>query len=511
LRLEWRKMKKIVELKDVYKSFDGVIAMKGMSFSMEEGEVRCLIGENGCGKSTMIKVISGFHPFDRGQLFINGKEFKTITPLQAMNEGIQVIYQDFSLFSNMTIAENIMMYDAQAKNRKFVNWKAMRAKAQETIDRIKFDIDIDKYVYELNVAQKQMVAICRAIVRDAKLLIMDEPTTALTNTEVEKLFSVVSDLKAQGVSVLFVSHKLDEVLKISDSITVMRNGQNVYESKGERPSKEELIYYMTGKKLSEERFHYVKADDKPLMEVKNYSLKGSFEDINFSLYKGEVLGIAGLLGCGKNELAKALFGITPATSGEVIIDGESIGLIKNVQQALKYDIGYVPEDRLTEGLHMEQTIADNAVSRVIRSLIGKFGLLDKKKVGDQKKESLSMIHIAGMKPSNPVKSLSGGNQQKVVIVKWLAANPRILILNSPTVGVDVGAKSEIHKIVKDLARNGMGVIVISDDIPEVIQICNRVLIMKDGVIAGESLIEDTTTEKLEAQIALGANETVDAI
>jgi len=504
-------MKKIVELKDVYKSFYGVLAMKGMNFSVEEGEVRCLIGENGCGKSTMIKVISGFHTFDSGQLFINGKEYTSITPLKAMNEGIQVIYQDFSLFSNMTIAENIMMYDAQAKNRKFVNWKAMRAKAQEIIDRIKFDIDIDRYVYELNVAQKQMVAICRAIVRDAKLIIMDEPTTALTNTEVEKLFSVVSDLKAQNVSVLFVSHKLDEVLKICDSITVMRNGQNVYDSKGEKPSKEELIYYMTGRKLSEEKYHYIKVDDKPLLEVKNYTLKDSFEDISFSLYKGEILGITGLLGCGKNELAKALFGIAPATSGEVIIDGEPIGLIKSVQQALKYNIGYVPEDRLTEGLHMEQSIADNAVSRVIRSLTGKFGLLDKKRVNEQKKQSLSMLHIAGMVPSNPVKSLSGGNQQKVVILKWLAANPRILILNAPTVGVDVGAKSEIHRIIKDLAKSGMGVIVISDDIPEIMQICSRVLIMKDGRLVGESLIEDTSTEQLEAQIAYRANEMVDAI
>jgi len=249
-------MSDIVNVKDMYKSFFGAVALDGMNFSIGEGEVHSLIGENGCGKSTMIKVISGFHTFDKGHLYINGKEYEKITPIESMGEGIQVIYQDFSLFPKMTIAENITMYDAVKKNNKFVNWNKMRADAKKALDRIKFDIDIDKYVYELNVAQKQMVAICRAIAQDAKLIIMDEPTTALTSMEIENLFKMVGRLKSSGVSVLFVSHKLDEVLKISDNITVMRNGKNVYESNGESLSKEELIYHMTGKKISEERFNF---------------------------------------------------------------------------------------------------------------------------------------------------------------------------------------------------------------------------------------------------------------
>lgn len=495
-------MADIVNVKNMYKSFFGVLALDGMNFSIGEGEIRCLIGENGCGKSTLIKIISGFYTFDKGSLYINGKEYKKITPIESMNEGIQVIYQDFSLFSNMTIAENIMMYSSIRSKSKFVSWKNIKNQAQQTLDRIKFDIDIDKYVYELNVAEKQMVAICRAIAQDAKLIIMDEPTTALTAKEVENLFKVVSELKSRGVSVLFVSHKLDEVLKISDSFTVMRNGKNVYECKDKKLSKEDLIFYMTGKKISEERFNFVKTEEKPLMQVKNYTLQDKFYDINFSLYKGEILGITGLLGCGRNELAKSLFGIMPATNGNIVINSEDIGIIRNVQHALEYNIGYVPEDRITEGLHMEQTIADNSISVIIGSLVGKNGLLDDKKVREKKHETLSLIPIAGMRPLNPAKSLSGGNQQKLVLAKWLAANPKILILNSPTVGVDVGAKNEIHNIIKGLVKEGIGIIVISDDIPEIMTLCNRVFIMKDGYIVDERNIAETTMEELEAQIAL---------
>ena len=496
----------IVRIENMYKSFYGVVALDGMNFSIGEGEIRCLIGENGCGKSTMIKIISGFYTFDKGNLFINGKEYKNINPHESMGGGIQVIYQDFSLFPNMTIAENIMMYDSINKNNMFVNWKEMRIKAKETLDRIKFDTDIDKFVYELNVAQKQMVAICRAIVQKAKLIIMDEPTTALTSNEVRNLFKIVNELKFSGVSILFVSHKLDEVIEISDSITVMRNGKNVYDSNHEVLSKEELIYYMTGKNINDERFDYIKTQTQPLMQVKNYSKKDKFFDINFSLHKGEILGITGLLGCGRNELAKSIFGILPASSGNIEINGVDIGIVKNVQQALKYDIGYVPEDRITEGLHMEQTIADNSISRIIGSLVGRNMLLDKKKIQEKKNKLLSSIHIGGMRPLNPVRSLSGGNQQKVVLIKWLAANPQILILNSPTVGVDVGAKSEIHNIVKTLATEGIGIIVISDDIPELMSLCNRVMIMKEGRIVDESDIKEISMEDLEAQIAIKVNE-----
>lgn len=504
-------MKELIKIEGMYKSFFGAKALRGMDFSMGPGEIRCLIGENGCGKSTMIKIISGFHNFDQGNMYINGNEYEKITPLESIKEGIQVIYQDFSLIPNMTVAENITMYEDVIENKILVTRKEMRQRAEDTVKRINFDIDIDKYVYELGVAEKQMVAICRAIIMDAKIIIMDEPTTALTSTEVENLFKLVYKLKEDGVSVLFVSHKLDEVLKISDSITVMRNGINVFDSHGDKVSKEELIFHMTGKEITEDRYNYIQSSPKPLMQVKDYSLKESFNDISFSLYKGEILGITGLLGCGKNDLAKSLFGLIPATRGSLQIKDKNIGIIKSVQDALKHNIGYVPEDRLTEGLHMEQSIADNSIARIIGSLVNKWGLIGKKEIDKNKKDILSLIYIPNLHPNNPVRSLSGGNQQKVVLAKWLAVNPEIFILSSPTVGVDIGAKTEIHNIARRLAAEGIGIILISDDISEVMALCNRVLIMDKGSIVDEKLIMDTSLEELEALNSINYEEAGEAI
>lgn len=488
----------------MYKSFFGVIALDGMNFSIDEGEVRCLVGENGCGKSTMIKVISGFYDFDEGQLSINDKPYKKLTPVDSIAEGIQVIYQDFSLFPNMTVAENIMMYSTVAGKKTFIDRKQIRRKAIETLNQLNVNIDPDQYVSELNVAQKQMVAICRALAQDCRLLIMDEPTTALTAREVERLFEIVKGLKKMGVSIIFVSHKLEEVLEICDSITIMRGGKNVYDAKTSdaKLTKEEIIYYMTGKRFNSTLYNFEDTGKTPLLEVKNYSLSGAFEDINFSLHPGEILGVTGLLGCGRSELAESLFGLQTADGGSIYINGENVGVFKSVSDALKYQIAYVPEDRLTEGLHLEQTIADNSVSRVIGAFANRLGLLNKKALDAQKEKGLSSMSVAGMRPNNPVKSLSGGNQQKIVLIKWLAANPNILILNCPTVGVDVGAKSDIHEIVRNLAtEKGIGVIVISDDIYEIMQLCNRVLVMRDGKIALEKDVKDTTMEYLEASLA----------
>ena len=496
-------MANLITIKNMYKSFFGVTAMDGMDFSINEGEIRCLIGENGCGKSTMIKTISGFYTYDQGELYIDGILYKKISPSESMALGIQVIYQDFSLFSNMTIAENIMMYQSVSSNKMLVNQKNMREGALKTLEKIKFDIDIDQYVFELNVAQRQMVAISRAIVQKARLIIMDEPTTALTTNEVSKLFEVVKELKRQGIAVLFVSHKLDEVLRISDAITVMRNGRNVYESQEgmDLPAKEELVYYMTGLKIQDNAFIFKEKDEEPIMEVERYTLTNAFRDISFSLRRGEIMGITGLLGCGRTELAESLFGVRRANEGNIRISGKNAGIFRSVQDALNYNIAYLPEDRLTKGLHLDQSIAHNSISRIIDTFANKLGILRQKKLRKQTLEGLNSIHISGMVPGNPVKSLSGGNQQKVVLVKWLSAKPDILILNCPTVGVDVGAKAEIHVMVKELASKGMGIIVITDDIPEVMQVCNRVLIMRNGIITSELQIQDTTIQEIEDLLA----------
>lgn len=489
----------IIEMKNLSKSFYGVKALNEMNFTLNHGEIHCLIGENGSGKSTMIKIIAGFYTYDEGKLFINGRLYKKITPLESMREGIQVIYQDFSLFPNLSIAENIMMYDLVNSKSKLMNWKTIKEQARQVIQRIGVEMDVSKLVETLNVAQKQIVAICRALVQEAKLIIMDEPTSALTSKEISALYDIVYNLNKKGIAILFVSHKLDEVMKMSQNITVIRNGKNVFQGKADEIDKEKLIYYMTGKTFEDTRYDYNKVGKNVVMEVQNLELEGCFTDISFKLYKGEVLGITGLLGCGRTELAESLFGLHPHTKGSVIINGEPVS-IKSVSDAIRHGIGYVPEDRLTEGLHMDQVIGDNAIVCITKQLLNKLMMFDAKKVKSRKEDTLSKITIKGAKYDNLARALSGGNQQKLVLAKWLASAPNIFVLNCPTVGVDVGAKKEIHDIIKKLATSGISIIVISDDIPELLQVCNRLLVMREGRIADEFDTTQISLSELENEI-----------
>lgn len=479
----------IVSIHNLVKDFGGVRALDGMNFRIGEHEIRCLVGENGCGKSTLIKIISGSYGFDNGSMAIFGNEVrKSYSPQDAINLGIQVIYQDFALFSNMTIAENIMMYITIGGKKRYFNEKVINQRAQQVIKRINFSIDVTKYVYELTVAEKQMVAICRALVVDPKLLIMDEPTTALTSQEVDKLFEIVFSLKAVGVSVLFVSHKLDEIYRVCDCVTIMRNGKAVFESLlGEKlPDKDSLIFYMTGHSVSSERYLYHVENRQPLMEVVHYTRVPDFQDISFSIYEGEVLGVMGLLGCGRSEFAESLFGIQPADSGKITIQGRPIGIIRSVAQAMREHISYLPDDRLTKGLFLTQSIYDNAIISVLKKYATRRGVIQKKRLKKVMSNFFKRIMIPNLHLENSAQSLSGGNQQKVVLIKWLATDPKLLILNCPTVGVDVGAKSEILDLIKQLAREQkIGVIVISDDAYEVLQVCNRVMIMGNGMITKE--------------------------
>ena len=499
-------MGNLVSVKNLYKSFFGTLALDGMDFEMDEGEIRCLIGENGCGKSTLIKVISGFHDYDSGEISINGKKMEKIAPADAIAMGIQVIYQDFSLFPNMTVAENIMMYQTVADKKQVINWKENRKTAMRMMEKLQLDVDPDAYVADITVAQKQMVAICRALVQNAKLLVMDEPTTALTNREVARLLEIVKQLKADGVSVLFVSHKLEEVAGTCDTVTVMRNGHNVYQSKPDDPplSKEEMIYYMTGRRFSSESYDYQKKSDIPALEVRDLTLEGAVYDVNFAVYPGEVLGITGLLGCGRSELALSLFGLIPATGGTILVNGQDCGIFHTPDEAIAHNIAYVPEDRLTEGLDLRQPILSNATARIVRDYTKAHGILDLAGLRKKQMEALGLMEVHGMVPGNPASSLSGGNQQKIVLIKWLASDPNILILNCPTVGVDVGAKSDIHRKIRELASGeGITVLVISNDSYELMQTCNRILIMRDGELSQEVQAKDTDMDALEELIARG--------
>ena len=470
----------------VSKTFAGVHALKNISLTIQRGEIHCLVGENGSGKSTLIKIISGFYQPDVGEIIVNGKSYSHLSPIEAIRLGIQIIYQDFSLFPNLTVAENLAMNDELERNVRLVNWKQVHRIARTAIDRLGVKLDLNADVEELSVADKQLVAISRAILHDAKMIVMDEPTTALTQKEVEALFRIIKNLQQEGIAIVFVSHKLQEVADISERVTVIRNGKNVANGSIAEFDRAKLIFHMTGKELEETRYHYTPLTPKPqsLFSVRQLSRRGSFEQISFDIFPGEIVGITGLLGSGRTELASALFGLKPADSGQIEVEGRPVA-IRSVQDAIRCGIGYVPEDRLTEGLFLEQSIGRNIIIGIVNELANRFGILKNKAVNQEISHAIEYLRIKTPSPYLPVKSLSGGNQQRVVLAKWLTAKGKILILNGPTVGVDVGSKSEIHKTLHELARKQMGILMISDDIPELLQSCQRILLMHKGRIVDE--------------------------
>ena len=487
-------MENILSVKGIKKSFGGVHALKGVDLTIKKGETHCLAGGNGCGKSTIIKVISGFYKPDAGSIEVNGIVHPHMTPSDAIKAGIQVIYQDFSLFPNLSVLENLAFNQVLANNEKFVNKKRFRTIAEEAIQKINFNVDLDARVEQLPVADKQLIAISRALVHDAKFIIMDEPTTALTSKEVNRLFDIIAELKSKGITILFVSHKLDEVFEISDSITVLRSGENVISCPASEMTEDKFTYYMTGRHFENESSTLPKEISKEIiLEAQNLSAKG-FEDVSFKLHKGEILGVTGQLGSGRTELSLSLFGLNRPVSGKIIMEGQEVSL-NSVQEAQKLKIALVPEDRLTEGLFIPQSITDNITVTRLNSL-SSMGVLNKGRLMNEASTWVEKLEIATQNPTNAAGTLSGGNQQKVVLAKWLSDNPKILILNGPTVGVDIGAKYDIHKLLKQLAMQGMSIIVVSDDTAEVVSLCDRAIVMQGGKMTGALEKEDLNTVNL---------------
>ncbi|NPV51993.1 MAG: sugar ABC transporter ATP-binding protein [Firmicutes bacterium] len=488
-------------VRDICKSFSGVEALKGVSLTINRGEVQCLIGENGSGKSTLIKVIAGVVTPDHGEVIINGKSYRQLRPIDSIREGIQVIYQDFSLFPNLTVAENIALSHELELNKHFVNWKEVYRISENAIQRIDVELDPVARVENLSVADKQLIAIARALTQNAKLIIMDEPTSTLTRREVESLFRVIKNLKTTGVSVLFVSHKLNEVLEIADRICVLRNGTKVADGAAQDFDRIKLIYFMTGRQIREVAYEYKKDREREgsVLRVQGLTSKGRFADVSFELWPGEIVGITGLLGSGRTEVAMALFGLQPADAGDIYVNGR-LQRIKNVQDAINSGIAYVPEDRLTQGLFLEQPIGRNIIVCILHKLMTRLKLIDERRVDIEIHKWIEKLRISTRSTYLPVKTLSGGNQQRVLLAKWLATTPQILILNSPTVGVDVGSKEAIYNIIKQLADQGISILIISDDIPEILQNCNRVLLMRKGRIIEEfpasSVNENELAQKL---------------
>jgi simple sugar transport system ATP-binding protein len=472
-------------VENIVKSFGGAKALSGVSLSVQGGEVHCVAGENGSGKSTLIKIMSGVHAPDSGVIQLGEKTFSHLSPREAVHEGVQVIFQDFSLLPNLTVAENIAMPTYILNNSRILSKKQTKEIASNALDLIGVDIDINASVADISIASKQLIAIARATNLGVKMLFMDEPTTALTRKEIKRLFEVVEQIKARGVATVFVSHKIDEIQEICNTITVLRNGEVVADGLMKDFKRQTISKAMTGLSVSETRIAPpLKKSTKKVVEIKNFTTKPTFSNISFSIAPGEILGMTGLLGSGRTELAEAIFGQYPVDSGEIFVDGKPIH-VNSSSEALKAGIGYVPPDRLTQGLFLEQSILNNLVAVGIDQYQSRGGRLSKSRLAQAGERWIKDLRIKTNNAQNPVTSLSGGNQQRVVLAKWLAMNPHLMILNGPTVGVDIGSKREILEIIRDRAKEGMAFLVVSDDIPELIQICHRVIVIKNGQISKE--------------------------
>ena len=485
-------------VENIVKSFGGAKALAGVSLSVKGGEVHCIAGENGSGKSTLIKIMSGVHAPDSGLIRLGDKTFSALSPREAVREGVQVIFQDFSLLPNLTVAENIALPTYISKNSHFLSKKESKEIAQTALELIGIDIDINAPVAEISIASKQLIAIARATNLGVKMLFMDEPTTALTRKEIKRLFEVVEQIKARGVATVFVSHKIDEIQEICNTISILRNGELVADGLMKDYKREAISEAMTGLNISESRIAPpLKPSSTKVIEVKKLTTKPTFSDVSFSIAPGEILGVTGLLGSGRTELAEAIFGQYPVDSGEIIVEGKSVRL-NSSSAAIKAGIGYVPPDRLTQGLFLDQSIVRNLVAVGIDRHRGRGGILAKSRLYEEGERWIKDLRIKTKNSQNPVTSLSGGNQQRVVLAKWLAMNPHLMILNGPTVGVDIGSKREILEIIRDRAQEGMAFLVISDDIPELIQICHRVLVIKNGHVSkefNESELDETVLYK----------------
>ena len=470
------------EMRGISKTFPGVKALDDVGFSVAEGEIRALVGENGAGKSTLMKILNGNYKKDCGQILIDGVEVDITNPQVADAHGITIIFQELNLVDELSIAENIFA-GRLAKKGKLVNWKELNGKAKELLDRVSFDVDPKKLVGSLTVAEKQMVEIAKALSRNSRIILMDEPSATLTKKELDALFEIIRDLKRSGIAVIYISHRMEEIFEICETVTVMRDGQIIGTRNVADVSSDELVEMMVGREVNSA---YPKRNveiGEEVLRVENLCRKDRKQNVGFSLHKGEVLGIAGLVGAGRTEIMRAVFGVDYISSMDVRIHGKKVRL-NNPAAAKKHGIAFLTEDRKVEGLTLDFTVKSNIVAANLKSI--RKGLFNSGK----QENSIADAYIAKTRIKTPhrnqkVGNLSGGNQQKVVVSKWLNTDPDILIMDEPTRGIDVGAKREIYEIINDLVAQGKAIILISSELPEVLGMSDRVLVMKDDAIVAE--------------------------
>ncbi len=496
----------LLRMTGISKFFPGVQALKDVSLEVHSGECLALVGENGAGKSTLMKVLSGVYAPDEGSMELAGAPVTLHSPRQAQDLGISIIYQEFNLMPNLTVMENVFV-GREPDQFGFVRRREMAAQTRALLDQLGVRLRVDAVVRDLSVADQQMVEIAKALSTNARLVIMDEPTSALSETEVITLLGIIRQLKARGLGIIFISHRLDEVFEICDRVTVLRDGQNAGEGLIKDVTTDWVVRMMVGRELGDlfqKEAAAVAVDAAPALEVRGLSRTGSMrdasaivlEDVNLTVRSGEIVGLAGLVGSGRTEVVRAVFGADPFDRGEILIDGKTVQ-VRSPQDAIRHGIGLVPEDRKTQALVLDLTVRENITLASLGRLV-RYGFVRLRSERHRAMEFVRALRVRTPSLEQQVVNLSGGNQQKVVIAKWLALEPRVLILDEPTRGIDIGAKAEVHHLMSELAAQGVAILMISSELPEILGMSDRILVMRQGRIAGELPRSEATQERIMA-------------
>lgn len=484
-----------IEMKGIDKSFGTNQVLKNAGFLLRDGEVHALMGENGAGKSTLMKILTGVYTRDAGTVIVDGKEVEYHNPQEAEKAGIVFIYQELNVMFDLTVEENLFMGKEITKGFGICDKKAMRKKAKEVLDMMGVDINPSAVMSELSVGQQQMIEICKALMVDAKVIIMDEPTAALTQSETDALFKVIHSLRKKGVSMVYISHRMEEIFELCDRITVLRDGSYIGTEEIKDIDMNDIVKMMIGREIGE---RFPSRDVKlgaEVLKVEKLTSPGVFHDVSFSVRAGEVLGVSGLMGAGRTEIMQAIFGNLPLESGKIYIEGKET-VIKNPEAAMKAGIGFITEDRKTEGLMLEKSIEENISLANLGKVSGKNHVLSNSAEDALVKKGIEEFHIRCFGPSHECGNLSGGNQQKVVLAKWIYTEPKILILDEPTRGVDIGAKKEIYSVINEMAAKGVAIIMVSSELPEVLGMSDRIMVVREGEVRGIINKEEANQENV---------------
>ncbi|MGB3567470.1 MAG: sugar ABC transporter ATP-binding protein [Priestia megaterium] len=483
-----------IAMRGIHKAFGANRVLRGVDFELHEGEVHALMGENGAGKSTLMNILTGLHKKDEGQILIDGKETYFQNPKEAEQNGVTFIHQELNVWPEMTVLENLFIGKELKTPLGFLKTKEMKALAKKQFEKLAVTIPLDQEAGLCSVGQQQMIEIAKALMTNAKVIIMDEPTAALTEREIQKLFDVINALRKQGVSIVYISHRMEEIFAICDSITVMRDGQTVDKKPIPETSFDDVVRKMVGRELTDRFPARTSPKGNVVFEAKGLERKGAFQDVHFSVRSGEIVGVAGLMGAGRTEIMRAIFGLDPLEKGEIILNGKRVSITKP-DQAIKLGLGFITEDRKTEGLVLDFSIRENIALPSLFSFSPK-GFIEQKSEQQFVDLLIKRLTIKTESSETSAGNLSGGNQQKVVIAKWIGIGPKVLILDEPTRGVDVGAKREIYQLMNELTDRGVAIIMVSSELPEVLGMSDRILVVHEGKITGELTSEEATQEKI---------------